>query len=226
MAASSTEIANLALSHVGVAVEVQNVDTESTAEARAVRAFYEQARDEVLRAFPWPFATVIAALQLVTDYTAEITTTYPEYGYAYRYPADCLRLLKIRSGAGQWIGVGPLQWVTTTNTLAYLGQRVRTKIISDAAGALILADQTTPYAEYVQRVTDVSRFAPDFVSALSFYLAALIAPRVTGGDPNNLGAKALAKYDLARRQAWATALNEQALDDGLDAESGFTAARA
>lgn len=210
MATSSTAIANKALSHLGVASTIADLDTESSAEARAAREFYEDARDEVLRDFPWPFATKVVSLALVTDYTAETSTTYPEYGYAYRYPADAVRLLRIRSGAGR----------IETNS-----SRVRMRIISDDVGKLLLTDSTPAWLEYVAKETDVSRYDADFANAFALYLASMIAPRVTGGDPNNLGLKCLQKYELARGKAMANALNEQTGDEGSSDESGFTAAR-
>ena len=65
--ASKTEIANLALSHLGVGKEIGNLDTEKTEEAVAMRRFYESARDATLRDFPWPFATRMVALALVAS---------------------------------------------------------------------------------------------------------------------------------------------------------------
>ena len=213
MASSDTEICNMALSHVGVSQELTDLATDRTANARACRRFYEHARDEVLRDFPWPFATRVESLALVTDYTTETAETYAEYDYAWRYPANAVRLLRIRSGTGRW----------ETNL-----SRVRHRIISDADGMLLLADMTPGWIEYVTSDVVVSRFAPDFVTALSLYLASLIAPRVTGGDPQNLGPKALVRYDFARKKAWANALNEQMGDDGRADEdySGFMGARA
>ncbi len=56
MAASVEAICELALGHLGMSDTVTNVTTDQTAVARAFRRFYEQARNEVLTAFPWTFA--------------------------------------------------------------------------------------------------------------------------------------------------------------------------
>jgi hypothetical protein len=179
--------------------------------AKACRAYYETTRDEVLRDFPWPFATRVVPLAVVADYSAETSTTYPEYAYAYRYPAECLRFIRIRSGGGRF----------ETNA-----SRIRTRIIGDADGLLILADIAPAWAEYVVVVEDVSRWPADAISAFSLLLASKIAPRVTGGDPNKLGLRSLQPYDLARKKALANALNEQTGDDGMLDSSGFMSARA
>src|SRR5438270_202467 len=81
----------MALGHVGNSSQIASL-TEKSNEARACALYYEQCRDEVLQAFPWPFATVITALTLVaTDPTTE-------WGYSYRYPVDGLRTFRIPSG--------------------------------------------------------------------------------------------------------------------------------
>ena len=202
--ATELDIAHMALGHLGVTRRLTSLadDTES---ARACDLFFGTCRDEVLRAFPWPFATVQAELDLVEDLSNNDTA---EWTYSYRYPADCLRFLRIRSGAGRR---------ETAQT------RVANRVIRDTTGRLILTDQADAVAEYVQQVTDPAVFSPDFVTALSYRLAGAIAPAVTSGDPNRLGLRALQLYDLAIRQAQATALNEQRPD--ADTSSGFLAAR-
>lgn len=56
MAASVEAICELALGHLGMSDTITDVTTDQTAVARAFRRFYDQARDEVLTAFPWTFA--------------------------------------------------------------------------------------------------------------------------------------------------------------------------
>src|SRR5688572_11149621 len=90
--ASETEIANLALSHLGVGKEIANLETERSQEAVACRRFYDTARDATLRDFSWPFATKIAVLGLIE------ADPNDEWDYSYRYPSDCLQLRRILSG--------------------------------------------------------------------------------------------------------------------------------
>ena len=203
MADSVAAIFNLALSHVGSSKEVQ-LDTENSADANACRRFYEQARDEVIEAFPWPFATVRATLGLVA------TDPTPEWSYSYRYPSDCLSVRRLGTTLTSFRNPGPQQIIPY-------------KIGRDSQGQLIYTDVGTanygPAAlEYVQRITDVTQFSSTFVAALALLLASYIAPRVTGGDPLHLGAQALNRYRGAILTAQANALNDEQPDIHPDAE--------
>src|SRR4051812_32897245 len=91
MSQTDVGICNMALGHLAVGKAIGAL-TEASQEARACLRFYEQARDEVLRDFPWPFATTVEALALVA---VQPTT---EWGYSYRYPLNCLALRRIPSG--------------------------------------------------------------------------------------------------------------------------------
>lgn len=81
---SSTEISNMALSHLAISREIAALDTERSQEAQACRRFYETVRKTVLRDYPWPFATKFATLALVED------DPNSEWDFSYRYPSDCL----------------------------------------------------------------------------------------------------------------------------------------
>lgn len=194
--ASKVEICNQALSILGVAKEIANIETERSAEASACRRFYPTTLDEVLRDFAWPFATKIAAMGLVE---ADPTT---EWAFSYRYPSDCLMFKRA-------VGVDRTDTPDT---------RVPVKIISDDAGLLILCDLADMEGEYTFRADDPLRYPPDFVSALALLLATKIAPRVTAGDPFGLGMKALNLYAFAISKARANAANEEQRDYPSDAE--------
>lgn len=198
MSTSLVGIYNLALSHVGTSTEVQSA-TENTSDANTCRRYYEQARDRTLEDFAWPFAKVTAVLALV-----EATPT-PEWLYSYRYPSDCLGARRIVSATLSVRNAGPAQ------IIPYLIGR-------DSQGLLLYCDLVSASLEYTQRITDVSQFAPSFVDALSFRLAWLIAPRVTGGDPYKLGTRAYQLYLQAIMEAQANALNEEQPDQPPDAE--------
>ncbi len=200
MAASETEICNLALAHCGNSNGIASL-TERSAPARACSLFYAQVRDEVLREFPWPFTRTFAALALV----AEQPTT--EWAYSYRYPASCFRLVRLLSGMR----------VDTEAT------RVPFRMGADAQGRLLYTDLPEAVAEYYAAVTDVSRFSPDFVQTVALKLAAMIAPTVTGGDPTKLGLRALQLYQMQLAIARTTAANEDQPD--VDADSAFILAR-
>lgn len=162
---------NQAISFCGVSDEVQS-ETENTANANACRRFYEQDRDEMLEDYAWTFAKVTLTLALVSN---DPTT---EWLYAYAYPSNCLQIRRILSDVRN---------ETRQSRVPYLlGQ------LNDVQ--LIYTDRASAVAEYTKRVTDPSEFSPSFAKALAYKLAVDIAPRLTGGDPNNLTAKLEARY--------------------------------
>jgi hypothetical protein len=194
--ATKTEIANLALSNLGVGREIANIETENSQEANACRRFYDTAREIVLRDFNWPFATKEVTLGLVESNPTE------EWTYSYRYPADCLKLRRIFSG---------LRNDTRQSRVPY-------KIVRDSVGKLIYTDQINACMEYTIDEEDASRFDPDFVMALSFRLAAYMAPRLTSGDPFKLGERSYKLYVYEITKAQASAANEVQDEEKPNAE--------
>ena len=193
---TKTEIANIALSHLGVGKEIANLETENSQEANAMRRFYDIAREQVLRDFNWPLATKEVALGLV----ASNPTT--EWAYSYRYPSDCIKLRRIFSGIRN----------DSRQT------RVPFKLVRDAIGRLIYTDMTDAMMEYTYSEVDASRFTPDFVQALACRLAAYAAPRLTSGDPFKMGERAYKLYVMEITRAQSSAGNEQQDEEKPNAE--------
>lgn len=198
---SKTVISNLALSHLGTGKEIGDLETERSQEAAACRRFYDLALHTTLRACPWPFATKIAALALVEEYPNS------EWGFSYRYPNDCVNLRRLLSGK-------------RTDTR---DSRVPHKLVYDDSGGLILTDQEDAEAEYTIKVDAPVYYPADFTLALSLKLAALIAPRITAGDPFKLGDKCMGLYRQAILEAAKNAGNEEQPD--LEPDSSFILAR-
>lgn len=199
---SIADICNMALSHLGVGTEIANLETETSQEAISCRRFYEQARDATLKKFPWPFATRIVALGLI----AEDPT--PDWKYSYRYPASALYLWKL----------------TSASVVLDPNVKLPYKIIGDDSGRIILTNLEDASAEYISRVENPLRYTPDFIEAISYRLAAFVAPRLSSGDAFKLGEKALEMYAFTVREAQAANANEELRDDSLY-ESSFERAR-
>lgn len=185
--ASTTEIANLALAHLGVGKAISTLDTEQSEEARVCRLFYDIARDATLKDFPWPFATAFAAVGLVEEDPTD------EWAFSYRVPSDCLHVRRILSGTRN----------ETRQT------RVPYKLGVDSAGGLLYTDAEDAEIEYTVRQDDPGRYPADFVLAFSERLSAYVAPRLTAGDPFKLSEKVLRLYFLEMSNARANAVNEQ-----------------
>jgi len=200
MAASNTEISNLALSHIGIGKEIANLEAEKTQEAAACRRFYATALDVTLRKFAWPFASKIAALGLIETLTD--TNTDAEHTYSYRYPSDCVKARRILSGIRN----------DTRQS------RVHYKILSDTAGRIIHTDQINAELEYTFRADDPSLYPNDFAMALSYRLAGYISARLTKGDPFKIRAEVLQLFEFEVTQARSTAGNEEQPEELPDSE--------
>lgn len=91
---SSVQIANLALSHLGV----NGIEsfTERSVEARTMKQFYDTCRREVLERFDWSFARKRVALALHPE-------AAPAGMWEFRYtrPADCVEFRRIQNPLGE-----------------------------------------------------------------------------------------------------------------------------
>lgn len=183
MTASIVTICNQALDRIGHTEPIGAI-TDESAGAQACNRWYTQCRDEVLRAHRWPFANRIATLALVEEDPSD------EWGYSYRLPADCLRARRFVSALGD---SDPVQQDF--------------ELSSDVSGGLILCDVEDAQLVYTARVEDPALFAPDFVDALSWRLAAEVARPLARSM--QVAADAAERYRLALGQAIATARNEQ-----------------
>ncbi len=196
MATSDTEIANLALGHLGSATEITNLSTQKSPEAIAMRRWYETVRRSTLRAFHWPFATKIAALALIEQDPND------EWAYSYRQPSDCLMDRKIQSGV--------------RNDTAQ--SRIPYKVSKDASGLLIFADKEDAVLEYTIDVTTVELYPDDFVIAFSLRLAMYASPKICGDDPAKFGQRAGQLYLLEIAAARNNAFNEEQSEEDPESE--------
>lgn len=193
--ASDIQIANLALGHLAIGKTIASL-TENSSEARACNLFFDISREATLRDFPWPFASKIETLGLVES------APNSEWDYSYRYPSDCLMFHRILSGSRN----------DSRQT------RVPYKISQDSTGKLIFTDAEDAVCEYTVNADNPGMYAPDFSIALSYRLAAFIAPRLMGGDNFKMGIQAMQLYEATISRAKASALNEEQPDELPDSE--------
>ena len=166
--ASEVDICNLALGHLGDNATVASLDPpEGSAQAEHCARLYPIARDTLLEAHNWKFATRRATL-------AELDVDSFNWTYAYAEPAGALRIVAILSAAD----------LSTDK-----GQEFET-LGDDSGNALVLTNLEDATALYTVRVTDTTKFSPLFVDALSRLLAAYLAGPVIKGDVGKAEAKA------------------------------------
>lgn len=183
---SLTEAYNLALSHIGVSKEIQDIDEQSK-EAAACRRFGEQARKATLRDADWGFATKFAALALVEETPSE------EWGFSYAKPVDCLKARRIPSGT----------WPETR------ASRTPFRMVYGSTQDLIYTNMGDAELEYTVDIDDPNRWPSDFLLAYSYRLAMYMAPRLAAGDPFKMGQNSERRYNLEIDKAKATSFNEE-----------------
>lgn len=202
-------ICNMALGHLKITRQIAILATDPSNEAIACRTFYNIGKQKMLEDFKWPFATTQGAL-------AEVETNpfpYDSYGdsewsYCYQYPSNAVNFVRIISG------------IRNESRLDRVPFRIFT--LSDGT-KVICTDMAQAVGEWTTNVVTEDMFTAAYALALSFHIAYLIAPMVTGGDPFKLGDRAKSNYDKGVINAQANALNEEQID--REPESEFVIAR-
>lgn len=157
---SETEIANLALQHLGESPIIALTDTgDKTSRTCAVN--FAQARDEALQTAPWSCAKKQVALSRLAQ------APLFKWAAAYQLPGDFIRLLEI-DGLNAWL---PAE---------YFDRHGDTLVMGRGTDADEAAD--TVNIEYIFRQTDTSRFDPLLVECVAMNLAMKMARTLTGSD--------------------------------------------
>lgn len=185
--ASKTAIANLAYARIGSTITLSNVDTDTTAQAKAARIFFDVNTRQFLRSFPWPSATKYATLALVGGTSTAAVNN--DWQYSYRYPSDCLfaRRLTVE-------GVGRKDFTPP-----------EFRIGRDASGKLIYTDESPAELEYTEEIA-ITEFDDMMASAMGWLLAANLSP--SNARVKDMAVTALQVYQLELDGARAIALNE------------------
>lgn len=153
-------IANIALTRIGIGKQIANIATDQTREAVAIRLVYNDAIQETLRDFAWPFATRYVQLAVLDGGVRPNS----DWLYKYRQPSDCLferRLVVNRTDVGD---PAPSPFLCS----------------SDDTGGLIFANLANAVLEYTARPKcPHTRGEPLFREAAAWKLAELIAPSLS-----------------------------------------------
>ena len=191
-------ICNMALGHLGVtSAVIANLDTDTGKASDSCRLYYQPSLDAALEDFAWPEFTRYRTLDLVEDFTA--VTTPHDWDYSYRYPENCANVRRIVLSTGR---------NTPSPAPFALGL--------DDTGRLIYTNEEDAIIEYGERVEDPALFGALFAEAVSWKLAAFMAPahsRIKGivGD-------ALKMYFLVGARAEVKSGNERQLPKPNDSE--------
>lgn len=161
---TKTDIANMALGHIGISASEVDVDTSKTIDAQMFNLYYDDAIKRMYEKYKPKFAQKWENLALVEENPND------DWSYSFRYPVDCVMVL----------GIGDTRIGETTYT------DVRYTIASDATGLLIFTDfNIEATAHYVQNFTSVNDMPASVRMGLSYEMAALIAPSLSQKAPVN-----------------------------------------
>lgn len=152
---TEVEICNLALGQALSGKKISALTAPKSREAEVCALHYGSTRDAVLESFPWPFATELITLPLLSGQP-------PGYTYKYGLPAHVLTVQRIWNGA----------------ELERDDQRIPYAIRRDSTAPtkrILVTDQTEAVAVCTVQVTETGVYSPTFVQALVYLLAAKIA---------------------------------------------------
>lgn len=158
---SAVDICNLALSFLGDSATVASIDPpEGSPQAGHCARFYPIALDSLLSHHTWSFTLRRAALARLAD-------AYPAWDYAYARPIDARKVLHVYGPDPDALTApAPFEMATLST-----GQ------------VIIVTDQEAAECQYVLNDVAAQWFTPDFVLALAYGLAAMLAgPLLRGKD--------------------------------------------
>lgn len=157
-------ICNLALGHLGSAVEVTSISPpDGSYEASQCARLYPIARLEALEAHDWTWAKKRVALAQATTNPSTVWT------YAYAAPSDMLQPLRVLQSA-----------VVFDFEMVLWSERGTADF--EREGDLILTHEPEAVLLYKIDVTDTTKFSETFSIYLSYILGALLAGPIVKGD--------------------------------------------
>lgn len=160
---NEVDICNLALNFLGKGI-IKSL-SENTELARTCKLHYDRYRRILLKDYSWGFAERTMKLEPVADFGDNVKG----WNYVYRYPDDCLQVLKIYDGDDRRKDDKREKFFVQT-----VDYRLGTKVIC--------CNLENAYMDYVSNEEDCNYFSEEFVEALAHYLAYGMAQALTGSE--------------------------------------------
>lgn len=160
---NEVDICNLALNFLGKGI-IKSL-SENTELARTYKLHYDRYRRILLKDYSWEFAERTMKLEPVEDFGDNVKG----WDYVYRYPDDCLQVLKIYNGNDRRKDDKREKFFVQT-----VDYRLGTKVIC--------CNLENAYMDYVSNEEDCNYFSEEFVEALAHYLAYGMAQALTGSE--------------------------------------------
>ena len=175
---TKAKIFNMALKNLGVSVGIQGTN-QNDRNTVILEEFYDTAKEKTLADHDWGFASAFRELTPTVN-----TSQHPKYMYEYDYPNNCVFIREV------YLYIGREQ---TQEAISFFNMRQLHEgdtedlkkqdfdVASDISGSRIIYTNAQPAIARITRlVKEETYFTPEFAMALSWYLAFLAAPAITG----------------------------------------------
>lgn len=217
MALSVVQICNLALTRIGSSQVIASLDPsiDGSNEAAQCALVYPAVRDEVFRAWVWPWTFRAAQLTLVAGPLINNGQRYSfAWTNAYRYPTDCVfvrRLVPTEfpvAGVPQTTANNAVPVYNTTPWRRKDGNPYPAPFAlgNDNVGKLILTDLSYASLEYTSNDIDPTQFPADFSILLAWRVAMEISYSLARSNDRREHAEKM--YMATYKAVQAMALNE------------------
>lgn len=181
IALTDADVANIALSHIGISNSIQSLDPpDQTAQAQACAFHLPKIRDWLLQSAPWNFAYKYQALASDASNVAGTVYAFPGWLYAYQVPNDMLQPIAVTSSIG--LRYGPVYW--SNFWFPYVGlnrviPKIPYKLMQSTANPGMMAIATdigsmtnsAAYLFYIASVDNYGMWDPMAIQALAGFLA-------------------------------------------------------
>lgn len=192
--ASEVDICNIALSRLGDSATVASIDPpEGSTQAEHCARFYPIARDALLEAHTWAFATKRVLL-------AELVNNWAQWQYAYARPNDCVRAIAVlpKDAASDYQTVSAWPYPTAPMEVGAMFSvdppQPFACEINDAGAQVVYTNQESAMLRYIARVTDTTKFSYSFTMALTWSLASMLAGPIIKGEAGRVEAQRCAQF--------------------------------
>jgi hypothetical protein len=179
MANTKTDIANLALLHMGTGKQISDLDTDQSDEAKTLRQLFDHWMETVLRGYNWNFAHVYANVSPI------VVNPNQEWKFEYRYPADCLFVRRFWNGSHLDDRTTVVNFVTSNDSQGRViltnhgpSSALTGNPLVPTSNFTIASGDIVPVLEYTQAFSNIAYTPPDFIFAFSLMLAGWAAPRL------------------------------------------------
>ena len=203
MSFSKTKIYNLALSHLLLARQVENADTDTTNEVKVLNTFWDDALSSTLEDLDLDSLSESIQLELLA------TLTEGPWTFAYKYPSRCEFLRRIESGA------------ITDNERTHIAKR--TGVYNGQKA--IFTNEANAVGECIPKDLDLEFLNSPAGLAVSYFLAFLSAPLIVGKGASKLKKEVYESYLLMKSKAQEIDSLENYNFDPAETRSSFVAAR-